>query len=276
MGNMKLETFFAQHPVFTFEEVFNALSKNQQVNPSTLYNSLAYHRARGHITRIRRGLYYSIPQGIEDSTAYPVDPFLVASKIAPDAVLGYRTALAIFGKLHTLSNEFIYLSAKLEKSPYVFQNVKYRKVSIPTSLKKKNQERFGVTSVDRLGQEVFVTSLERTLVDILDRPNLCGSWEEIWRSLESIEYFDIEEVLNYALLLENSTTIAKLGFFLDTHRETLLISDKNLEQLLKHLPKKPHYLETQRTTPQKLIAKWNIIVPLNLINRNWEEPGENI
>ena len=163
MGNMKLEIFFAQHPVFTFEEVFDALSKNQQVNPSTLYNSLAYHRERGHITRIRRGFYYSIPQEIEDSTTYPVDPFLVASKIAGDAVLGYRTALAIFGKLHTLSNEFIYLSAKLEKRPYVFQDVKYRKVSIPTSLKKKNQERFGVTSVDRLGQEIFVTSLERTL-----------------------------------------------------------------------------------------------------------------
>lgn len=34
MGNVKLETFFAQHSVFTFEVVSNALSKNQQVNPS--------------------------------------------------------------------------------------------------------------------------------------------------------------------------------------------------------------------------------------------------
>lgn len=275
MGNMKLETFFAQHAVFTFEEIFDALSKNKQVNSSTLHNLLVYHRQRGHIVRIRRGLYYSVPPGL-DSKTYPVDPFLVASKIAPDAILGYRTALAIFGKLHSLSNEFIYLSAKLEKGPYVFQDVKYRKVSIPTPLKKKNKERFGVVSVDRLGQEVFVTSLERTLVDVLDRPNLCGSWEEIWRSLESIECFNIEETLNYALLLGNSTTIAKLGFFLDTHREALLISEENLEKLLKHRPKKAHYLETQRTTPQKLISKWNIIVPENLINRIWEEPGENI
>jgi predicted transcriptional regulator of viral defense system len=272
---MKLEAFFAQHPVFTFEEVFRALSKNQPVNSSTLHNSLAYHRERGHIIRIRRGLYYSVPQGI-DSATYPVDPFLVASKLAPDAVVGYRTALAIFGKLHSISNEFIYLSNKPEKGPYMFQDVTYRKVSIPVSLKKKNNERFGVTSVDRLGQEVFVTSLERTLVDILDRPNLCGSWEEIWRSLESIEYFNIEEVVDYALLIENATTIAKLGFFLDTHREALLITDKNLEKLLKHRPKKPHYFETRRNTLQKLISKWNIIVPESLINRTWEEPNENI
>lgn len=110
---MKLDTFFAQHAVFTFEEVFGALSKTNQVNSSTLHNLLVYHRQQGHIIRIRRGLYYSVPQGI-DSITYPVDPFLVASKIAPDAVLGYRTALALFGKLHTLSNEFIYLSTKLE------------------------------------------------------------------------------------------------------------------------------------------------------------------
>lgn len=28
---MKLESFFAQHPVFTFEEMFSALSKNQLI-----------------------------------------------------------------------------------------------------------------------------------------------------------------------------------------------------------------------------------------------------
>lgn len=275
MGNMKLDVFFAQHTVFTFEEVFSALSENHPVNSSTLHNLLAYHRQQGHIIRIRRGLYYTVPQGI-DSTTYPVDPFLVASKLASDAVLGYRTALAIFGKLHTISNEFIYLSTKLEKSPYIFQDVKYRKASIPIPLKKISKERFGVTSIDRLGQKVFVTSLERTLVDVLDRPNLCGSWEEIWRSLESIEYFNIEEVLEYAFLLDNATTIAKLGFFLETHRESLLISEQALEKLLKHCPKKPHYLETQRSTTQKLISKWNIIVPSNLIHRTWEEPGEHI
>lgn len=30
--------------------------------------------------------------------------------------------------------------------------------------------------------ELRVASLERTLVDVLDRPDLAGSWEEVWRS----------------------------------------------------------------------------------------------
>jgi predicted transcriptional regulator of viral defense system len=88
--------------------------------------------------------------------------------------------------------------------------------------------------VDRLGQQVLVTSLERTLVDVLDRPYLCGSWEEIWLSLESIEYLDMDQVLKYAFLLANSTTIAKLGFFLETHREPLMIPEYYFDQLHKH------------------------------------------
>jgi hypothetical protein len=45
------------------------------------------------------------------------------------------------------------------------------------------------------------------LVDVLDRPDLSGGWEEIWRSLETIEYFDLDEIVAYARLLDNATTI---------------------------------------------------------------------
>lgn len=272
---LKLDVFFATHTIFTFEEISSALAESHSVNSSTLHNLLAYHHQQGHIIRIRRGLYYSVPKSLNPSNC-PVDPFLVASRLSTDAVLGYRTALDIFGKLHTVQNEFIYLSNKKENAPFIFKDVEYRRVSIPVPLKKNKTEQFGVTSVDRQGHKVYVTSLERTFVDVLDRPNLCGSWEEIWRSLESVEYFNIEEVLEYAFLLDNATTIAKLGFFLETHREALLISDRHLERLIKHRPSRPHYFDRHACDHQQMISKWNIIVPLNILNRAWEEPDENI
>ncbi len=272
---MKLDVFFAQNTVFTFEEIVAALSETRAMNRSTLQNLLAYHRQQGHIIRIRRGLYYSVPKGVDPDNC-PIDAFLVASRMSNDAVLGYRTALDIFGKLHTIQNEFIYISKKQEKFPYVFKGVKYRRVSIPVPLLKQKNERFGINSINRMGQKILVTSLERTLVDVLDRPNLCGSWEEIWRSLEGIEYLNIDKVLEYAFLLGNATTIAKLGFFLETFRDALFVSDQSLEQLYKQRPKKPHYLEKKHSRPQKLLSKWNIIVPLSLLNRTWEEPHENI
>lgn len=272
---MRLETFFAQHTVFTFEEIVSFLSQTEKAKPSTIYNLLAYHQKQGHIVRIRRGLYHSVPKGIA-ATSCPIDAFLVASRMAIDAVIGYRTALDLFGKLHSIQNEFLYLSNKQEKRPYIFKDVIYRKVSIPLPLTKLKKEQFGVISLDRLGQKILVTSLERTLVDVLDRPNLCGSWEEIWRSLESIEYLNIDRVLEYALLLGNATTVAKVGFYLEMHRKELLIPDEVLEKLYEHRPKNPHYLEREQQAPQKMISKWNIIVPLSLLNRQWEEPNEDI
>ena len=78
---------------------------------------------------------------------------------------------------------------------------------------------FGVTGHNRSGVQLRVTNHERTLVDVLDRPDLTGSWEEIWRSLESVEFFSLDQVIEYTRLLENATTAAKVGFFLEQHRE---------------------------------------------------------
>lgn len=139
--------------MFTVEELDRFLSARGSGTPNTRRSLLTYYRKKGRIIPIRRGLYASVPVG-GDPISSPVDPYLVAAKLTPDAVLAYLS-----------------------------------------------------------GVDLRVTSLERTLVDVLDRPDLSGSWEEIWRSLESIEFFDLDQVITYALLLGNATTAAKVGFF---------------------------------------------------------------
>lgn len=272
---MKLDEFFALNKVFTFKEFKLAyLTAHPSFINSTLYNLLAYHQKQGHIMRIRRGLYYSVPKGADPYHCH-VDSFLVASKMAEDAVIAYSSALELHGKLHSIQSRLVYLTKKRIMASFDFHEVVYQAVAIPLALKNAHQETFGVESMDRLGQKILVTSLERTLVDILDRPYLCGSWEEIWLSLESIEYLDMDQVVKYALLLDNSTTIAKLGFFLETHREELMIPEHYLEELRKHCPANPHYMDRNQNEPQKMIPKWNLVVPQSLINRSWEEPNAN-
>ncbi len=78
---------------------------------------------------------------------------------------------------------------------------------------------------------ISVTGLERTFVDVLNRPDLAGSWEEIWRSLESVEYFDLEKVASYVDFLGNATTAAKVGFFLEQHRESLMVDETYMKTL---------------------------------------------
>ena len=130
---------------------------------------------------------------------------------------------------------------------------------------------FGVMKRHRSGVELLVTNLERSLVDVLDRPDLAGGWEEIWRSLESVEFFDLDQVIAYVLLLENATTAAKVGFFLEQHKEALMVEDVHLEHLRNQRPRQTHYFMRGKRDDCRWIREWNLMIPVEILNRSWEE-----
>lgn len=266
---MKHEEFFRKNPVFTAEEFDRHLSSIGKTGARTRESLLSYHRKTGHVILIRRGLYAVIPPGA-DSDSYPVDPFLVAAKLTKDAVLSYHTALEVHGRAYSVREHLTY-SASAPVAAVHFRGMVFRGVRFPKALCQAEKKNFGVITVDRSGLEVPVACLERTLVDVLDRPDLSGSWEEIWRSLESVEFFDLDRVVEYSRLLGNATTIAKVGFFLEQHRESLMVDDEHLKQLHPHKPRQPHYLDSANRKSGKLVANWNLVVPVALFERTWEE-----
>lgn len=266
---MDLEKFFHKHPIFTGNELGEYLKTRGSVGPRTQESMLAHKRKAGRVVMVRRGLYAVVPRGA-DPESYPIDPFLLAARLTRDAVLAYHTALDFSGRAYAVKERFTYLADR-PLSPISFRSHVFRGVKFPRSLCRKGQENFGVVSRDRTGLEVRVTSLERTLVDVLDRPDLSGSWEEIWRSLESVEFFDVEKVVEYALLLENATTAAKVGFFLEQHREPLMVEDAHLQPLRDIRPRQPHYIERGKRESGRLVAGWNLVVPGEIVDRSWAE-----
>jgi predicted transcriptional regulator of viral defense system len=263
---VKLNTFFLRHPVFTVDEIDDFLGRN---NTGTRNALLAYHRRSGKIISLRRGLYAVVPPGASPETA-PLDPYLIASKMAVDAVLAYHTALEVHGRAYTVYSRYTYLSGK-SAPPLRFRQYEFRCVIAPKALRNKGKELFGVQEIDRQGLSVRVTDLERTFVDTLDRPDLCGGWEEVWRSLESIEYLKLDEVAKYATLLGKSTTAAKVGFFVEQHREALMVTEKYLDRLRKLAPRQPQYLDRSRRKGGVLVKDWNLIVPEAVMKRSWAE-----
>jgi predicted transcriptional regulator of viral defense system len=266
---MKLELFFATNPVFTIKDLKSFLGISDAT--STFYNLLQYHQKKKHILLIRRGIYAVIPKGTQGTVI--VDPYLIASKLKDDSILAYKTALALHEKSHTMVNRFYYLTFSRPEKNFEFQGNVYQAVSIPSNLKKSN---IGVIQINRMGLNISLTSLERTFVDILDRPYLCLSWEEISQSIENIEFLDSEAVLEYTFLIGNRTTAAIVGFFLDMYREKWMIPLDHLKKLKKICPNKPIYLKRSLKGPQKLISSWNLIVPQKILEKKWEEPHEDI
>ncbi len=264
---MKVKKFFEQHPVFTTPEFTEFLGGKENPNKSTRDNLLAYHVNNGNLVRVKKGLYAVVPSGVA-AADYPADPYLLASRMAQDAVLAYHTALDFHSKSYSVFNKFLYLTKRSMKD-VSFRNYQFTSVRPPKSLLDKRKSDFGVITSERNGMEIKVTSLERTLVDLFDKPDLGGGWEEIWRSLESVEFYNINEVVGYALLLDKASTIAEVGYFLERNEERLFVNRSDLQILKNRIPKQPHYMD--KKLKGSLVKQWNLIVPDKILRKSWGE-----
>lgn len=263
-----LDVFFMKHPIFMIEEfkTFHAAGKVKGRRAAGAL--LAYYYKTGKIMRLKRGLFAVVPPG-EAAVEFTPDPFLVAARMSADSVLVHHTALEFHGRAYSVFNHFTYQTNTAVR-PLSFRSWRFRKVPVPVALQRDGQADFGVITAERNGMTVRVASLERTLVDVMDCPRYSGSWEEIWRSLESVEFFDLEKVMEYVKLLANGTTAAKVGVFLEQNKNRLTVDSKYLEALQKLCPRQPHYLDRQKRRGRMLNA-WNLIVPDEIINKQWQE-----
>ena len=260
--------FFDSHPVFR-HEAFVAEHTAQGRSAATSNNLLAKHVASGRLLRVRKGLYATVPRGVSADAA-PVDPYLVASRLTADAVVALHAALQLHGKAYSVWRRFHYLTARRTR-PFAFRGQEYVPVQVPASVRRRREFGGGVTTVPHAGGQVRVTTLERTLVEVLAAPERAGGWEEVWRSLEMVEYFDLRAVAALARTLGSALTAARVGFFLEQHRDALMVEEKHLKPLRALAPRQPRYLDSTRRSG-RLIPRWNLIVPASVLERRWEEP----
>ena len=265
---MSLPDFFAVHPVFTREELVRHLTETGggEPNASTVRALLRYHQTTGRILPVRRGLYATVQPGSTLSSA-SVDAYLVGSLGCPGGVLAYHTALELHGLAYSTFEAVQILVPRLQRG-WSFRGVEYRPVRPRESLG-DTALTLGVETMDRQGIDLRVTTVARALVDVLDRPDLSGGWEEVWRSLETLRVVNDVGVLTYLRRLRNATTSALVGFFLEQHPGMLDDSKGTLTHLESLRPKGRQYLD--RKAGGRLAKRWNLIVPEFLWQRSWEE-----
>ena len=270
---MNFRDFTYRHPIFRTDELVPALGKDQPARgvnrPGSRHALLSYHVSSGHILPVRKGLYWTVPPGMSPDNC-PVDEFLVASKLTGDAILSHHAALSLHGCAYSAWNVVTYLTADKNVRSLRFRNIEYKPVAHPIELRKKKQLDWGVTTQDRLGINIRLTNLERTCVDVLHRPELAGGFEEIWRSLEAAPYLNLDKVVEYALLLDSANTNARLGFFLEQHKEKFSVKKLHLDPLRLHKPSVPRKMSVA-TSKGILVREWNLVVPADVYNRSWEE-----
>lgn len=258
---MKPNAFLANHSLFTREALSEALEGRR---PSTIDAHLARWRRQGRVVRVKNGVYVrSEPEESSRPSSLP-DFVALASRMAPDAAAAYHTALEAHGFAQSLFERLTFVTWTRAK-PVDFMGRRFAPVRPRGPLGKRAGGEPWVELVDRAGLEVRVTSVERTVVDVLDRPSISGGVEEVWRSLAAVPAIDPEPLLEYVRVLGSHTVAARVGYFLDTRREELAVPGATLEELELMRPRQAVYLD--RSLGGGLDRRWNLIVPAELVSQ---------
>jgi predicted transcriptional regulator of viral defense system len=211
---------------------------------------------KGYLLRAREGVYAAVPPEFLGSH-FEVDRYILAHRSSGSlGALAFHSALELHGVAHSPFTTVYYLSTKKAR-PFAFQDIAYR--SVWTS------RLFGVTSAGRNGVEVDVTDKERTLLDCLRRPDLCGGLEELLKSAEGLALLDPGKLMEYLRRFGERSLYQRTGLVLSTLQDRIRVPDDLLGRLRDRVGPNAYYLYPgMRTGHSKLVKEWNVIVPRNL------------
>lgn len=246
---MGVQSYLEEHHVFSLEEFRGELGEGR-----TPYNLLVRATKKGLADRVMRGVYVSRAGRFAQTDP---DPYLVAARVSADVVMVYHSALELHGLAHSPTRRVQFFSS-VQTAPFTYRGFEFRRfqtqqISAPDSVQ-------STTLVRRPDGVVRVTTRERTLVDCLNRSDLSGGLEEVFRSLSGLPYVDASNVLAYLKSLSSPTAVARTGWLLEQRASEWYVSDEALEEMRSMLGKGPYYLSRDNEAG-RWVPEWRLYLP---------------
>ena len=265
---MDTSTFLQTHRVFNLDEAVQTLAPSGG-RKATL-ERLKYAAIRGKLKKLARGVYASVPPGVEPAKFQP-DRFLAAAALRPDAIFSHHSALELLGAAHSEWRFCTAYSAR-RSQPFDLDGLELRFLSYPQPLVRQQATELGTRSIRRLDRELRVTGPERTLIDGFRQPDLVGGLAEFVESAAGFSVLELPLLFELLDIFGQKVLWAAVGWFLDTYRRTFYVSDDDLALINKHVPKAPLYLARDQRGGV-LMRRWNLIVPDAFVEG--KEPDES-
>jgi predicted transcriptional regulator of viral defense system len=222
------------------------------------YNLLKNMRRKGALDRVKSNLFVRIPSHIvHDKGKYLEDPILVGKHLTKSYFFSYYSALYLHGLSQQPASHF-YLSTTSHVQRVDYHGLVFH----PVILTKKRF--FGFKEIKYREENVFVSDLERTIVDVMNRPEYAGGYEEIIRSIQDVEKVDWKRLLKYLDRMGEKILFNRTGFVFDMLGEFVDTPDGFLKELEKRLSGNIYYFEKNRKGTY--VKKWKIIVDKRLEN----------
>ena len=217
--------------------------------------------SQGWLRRVGKGAYVSVPLEFLDAETVVQDPWILVPPLFGPAYIAGRTAAEHWDLTEQIFRDIVVCTARPVRNATIERETAIFKLKhVPEKLF------FGTKTVWRSQTKVAVSDIHRTIVDVLNDPELGGGIQHIAdcfdRYLKKAES-DPQKLVEYAEAIGNGAIFKRLGFLAERHPNGAELAEASRTRLTNGHAKLDPVLDCSR-----LITRWRLRVP-----NSWIEGG---
>lgn len=220
---------------------------------------VAYWVSRGWLTRIKKGLFITVPLGTVNPAERKENPWIVATIVFNPCYIGGWSACEHWGLTEQIFKDVVVFSSRkprrkkleIQGTTYIVKNIKAEKT-------------FGTKTIWLEQTRINISDPSRTLIDILNEPYLGGGIRNVTSILKEYfeeEYRDESKVLDYISKLGNKTVYKRLGYLIEILN---IDAPRIVDVCRKNISSGYSKLEPSLPSKGKFLRKWNLLVNAKL------------
>ena len=215
-------------------------------------DTLARLVAKGWLDRIERGKYLIVPLEAGPDRTWTEDAHVIAGHLMRPGMVGYWSALDYWNLTEQVPRvTCVQTTARKENRRPRVLGMRFRIVRV------KPRKFFGGHAYRAGESQVEITDREKTIVDCLDRPDLCGGLRQVAEALHLADGdFDWDRATTYLCRFGSGAVVKRFGFLVESlglaHPpeprmldEWLDLRTAGISKLDPSTPREPHRIATR-------------------------------
>ena len=221
-------------------------------NNNTAKEILRRYKKQNYISQVRRDLY--VVNDLANKTSL-VNKFEIASNITPSSCIAYHAALEYHGIAHQIFYQ-MYVSSKEKFNNFDYEGINYIFCQSVSDI--------GIVNpfTDSL---IRITDLERTVIDCINRIDLCGGLEELVQCFAIITYINENKLVEYLQHFDKQVLYQKTGFILSYFQKEMRLSDDFFALCKFKMGRSTRYL-TDNKEFNTFFPEWRLCAPKNILS----------
>ena len=178
-------------------------------------------RQSGWVAQITRGKYLIIPLEAGPEATWSEDALVIACHLAEPASIAYWSACHYWGWTEQVPRTvFVQTTQRKMRTTQIVLGVRYKFVRVHP------RKFFGHLKRTVERGTIIITDREKTLIDALDHPELCGGIRMVMEMLPAAEHIDWDKVDGYLERMGSGAIYKRLGFLVELLGTRLSLPDR--------------------------------------------------